>query len=65
MGLEALRAVDPAGARAAARKAAEPFTYAAQVDALVEIYRRLGLTRRSVGLETGIFIEHRPGHYTA
>ena len=41
-GLEALRALDPARARAAARKAAEPFTYAAQVDALVEIYRRLG-----------------------
>jgi UDP-glucose:(heptosyl)LPS alpha-1,3-glucosyltransferase len=41
-GLEALRALDPARARTAARKAAEPFTYAAQVDALVEIYRRLG-----------------------
>ena len=38
---EALRALDPARARAAARKAAEPFTYAAQVDAFLEIYRRL------------------------
>ncbi len=41
LGLEALRALDPARARTAARKAAEPFTYAAQVDAFVEIYRRL------------------------
>jgi hypothetical protein len=42
MGLEALRALDPGRTRAAARKAAEPFTYGAQVDALLEIYRRLG-----------------------
>ncbi len=40
-GLAGLRALAPREASAAARKAAEPFTYAAQVDALVEIYRRL------------------------
>jgi hypothetical protein len=41
-GLEVLRVLDPAKVSAAARKAAEPFTYAAQVDTLMEIYRRLG-----------------------
>jgi UDP-glucose:(heptosyl)LPS alpha-1,3-glucosyltransferase len=40
-GLEALRGLDPGRARAAARKSAEPFTYGAQVDALVRIYRDL------------------------
>jgi UDP-glucose:(heptosyl)LPS alpha-1,3-glucosyltransferase len=40
-GLAGLRALDSREASAAARKAAEPFTYAAQVDALGEIYRRL------------------------
>jgi len=40
-GLECLRGLDPGRVRGAARKAAEPFTYAAQVDALDDIYRRL------------------------
>jgi UDP-glucose:(heptosyl)LPS alpha-1,3-glucosyltransferase len=40
-GLEALRSIDPARLRLAARASAEPFTYAAQVDRLREIYRGL------------------------
>jgi hypothetical protein len=40
-GLAALRDL-PKHAAAAARAAAEPFTYAAQVDALTGVYARLG-----------------------
>jgi UDP-glucose:(heptosyl)LPS alpha-1,3-glucosyltransferase len=41
-GLEAVRAAPPGPLQLAARKSAEPFTYAAQVDALVAVYRGLG-----------------------
>ena len=40
-GLDALRDGDPVRLAEAARRAAEPFTYAAQVDGLTEIHRRL------------------------
>jgi UDP-glucose:(heptosyl)LPS alpha-1,3-glucosyltransferase len=40
-GLEALRAADPVRLGEAARAAAEPFTYAAQVDAFAAVYRSL------------------------
>lgn len=45
-GLEALRSLDPTAATIAARAAAEPFTYAAQVDALARIHR--GLVRNRI-----------------
>jgi UDP-glucose:(heptosyl)LPS alpha-1,3-glucosyltransferase len=41
-GLEVLRGLDAARAAAAARRSAEPFTYAAQVDRLARIYRDVG-----------------------
>jgi len=40
-GLEAIRSLNPEHAASSARKAAEPFTHAAQVDALTKIYRAL------------------------
>ena len=40
-GLDRLRDGDPVRQSEAARRAAEPFTYAAQVDGLAAIYRRL------------------------
>lgn len=46
-GLETVRALDPAAATATARAAAEPFTYAAQADALAKIHRRLARERRA------------------
>jgi hypothetical protein len=43
--LQKLRDRNPAELRDAARVAAEPFTFARQVRALEEVYRRLGRNR--------------------
>jgi len=40
-GLEAIRDLDPAALGSAAREAAEPFTYGAQADRLIALYRQL------------------------